>query len=123
MQKRIVITGSTGLVGRHFIEHYAHDYEIHALVQKKPDTEQKNVRYYECDLAAGLDVTLLPRTVDAVIHLAQSEKFRDFPASALSVFNVSVAATATLLDYAHKAQASHFVLRPLAVFMGLVLNL
>lgn len=110
MQKRLVITGGTGLVGRHFINHYANDFEIHALVLKKPDTEQKNVRYYEFDLSVGLDVTLLPRTVDAVIHLAQSEKFRDFPTGALSVFNVSVATTSLLLDYAHKAQASHFVL-------------
>lgn len=110
MQKRLVITGGTGLVGRHFIQHYANQYEIHALVLKKPEKPHPDVVYYECDLAASIPFDKLPEAVDAVIHLAQSDKYRDFPAHALSVFHVSVSATALLLDYACKAQARHVVL-------------
>jgi nucleoside-diphosphate-sugar epimerase len=50
-----------------------------------------------------------PAQIDAVVHLAQSRRFRDFPDGAKDVFGVNVHATARLLDYALRAGATHFV--------------
>jgi len=47
--------------------------------------------------------------VDAVIHLAQSSHFREFPAFAGDVFNVNTASTLRLLEYARTAGAKSFV--------------
>ncbi|OGV53676.1 MAG: hypothetical protein A2X49_16125 [Lentisphaerae bacterium GWF2_52_8] len=62
------------------------------------------------DLEECLDTSRLPASCDAVLHLAQSEKFREFPEEALSVFKVNVDSTAALLDYAKNAGAKSFIL-------------
>ena len=52
---------------------------------------------------------LLPQRFDGVIHLAQSEYFRDFPEHSLDVFEVNTISTLRLLDYALKAGAKTFI--------------
>jgi UDP-glucose 4-epimerase len=51
----------------------------------------------------------LPQKLDAVIHLAQSYRFREFPAGAMSVTNVNVVATAHLLESAARKGVQHFI--------------
>src|SRR4030042_288576 len=58
-----------------------------------------------CGVCAGL-----PKSIDAVIHLAQSEHFREFPMHAESIFKVNTASTLRLLEYARQAQVKIFVL-------------
>ena len=62
------------------------------------------------DLASEWSTNALPGRIDAVVHLAQSNRWQDFPDGAPEVFAVNVAATAKLLDYAVRAGASRFVL-------------
>jgi nucleoside-diphosphate-sugar epimerase len=52
----------------------------------------------------------LPRKVDAVIHLVQSEYFREFPDRAVDVFQTNTVSTIRMLDYARRAGATTFVL-------------
>ncbi len=51
----------------------------------------------------------LPKHVDAIVHLAQAREYRDFPDSAVDIFDVNLGATARLLDYARRAGAQRFV--------------
>ncbi|MGZ4036569.1 MAG: NAD-dependent epimerase/dehydratase family protein [Bacteroidia bacterium] len=61
------------------------------------------------DLNEPWNDAMLPAKTDVVIHLAQSEKFRDFPASAREVFEINTHSTLKLLDYARKAGVKKFI--------------
>jgi nucleoside-diphosphate-sugar epimerase len=108
---RILVTGATGLLGARVVElGSARGHEMIAVGRAAPRAAQPNVRPITMDLARPLDRSALPERVDAVFHLAQSRRFRDFPDGAEDMFAVNVARTAELLDYACSAGASHFVL-------------
>ena len=107
----VLLTGATGFIGRHVLALLAEDHDIVVIARRAPDDALAgHATWILQDLAAGLDVTRLPARVDAVVHLAQSERFRDFPAGAVDVVAVNVAAAAALADYAQAAGARRFVL-------------
>jgi nucleoside-diphosphate-sugar epimerase len=85
----VLVTGATGFIGRHL---------------RLPDVLTPRL-----DLSRPLDTSVLPDRVDAVVHLAQSRHYREFPERADDVVAVNVHATAALADYARRAGASHFV--------------
>lgn len=108
--KRCLITGSTGLIGRELMNLLREDWERYALVRNTSDAVSDGIHYIKCDLASDWNVKGFPESVDAVIHLAQSEHFREFPKHAESIFRVNTASTLHLLEYARQAQAKTFVL-------------
>jgi nucleoside-diphosphate-sugar epimerase len=67
------------------------------------------VSWIDADLSQGLDPAILPAQADALIHLAQSDSYRDFPAGAADVFRVNVEAPATLMRWAVDAKVSRAV--------------
>jgi len=108
---RLLVTGASGLLGARFVALAASQgHEVCAVGRSAPEPPQPNVRPIAMDLACPLDRSALPPQIDAVLHLAQSRRFREFPDGAGDVFAVNVARTAELLDYAHGAGATHFVL-------------
>lgn len=52
----------------------------------------------------------MPASAEVVIHLAQSDRHRNFPDGAADVFAVNVASTARLLEWSRSAGVKHFVL-------------
>ena len=106
---KLLITGANGLLGQNTLRALNGDYEIHALVHRLPSAPIDNVHYYERDFNSDWSTNDLPSDVFAVIHLAQSELFREFPEHALAVFNVNVTSTVKLLDYARRANAKKFI--------------
>jgi nucleoside-diphosphate-sugar epimerase len=64
----------------------------------------------ECDLATGVPALDAVGELDAVVHLAQSARYKEFPEGVGDVVAVNVAATAGLLDLARRAGARRFVL-------------
>lgn len=107
---RVLLTGAQGLLGR----------RVAALLNSRGVSVVRVIRechsdfdaagdYRVVDLASDWDVTALPKEVDAVVHLAQSARFREFPHHALDVFRVNVDSTARLLDYARQAGAKKFI--------------
>jgi UDP-glucose 4-epimerase len=107
---RILVTGANGHLGLRAIEKLRIDNEVVAVVRAIPRTTKRNVTYHAIDLSSDWSVKVLPDRIDAVIHLAQSRHFREFPQQALEIFNVNLASTAKLLDYALRAGAKRFVL-------------
>ncbi len=84
----VLVTGATGFVGRHL--------RLDGMLAPRLDLTQPLNR--------------LPDRVDAVVHLAQSRRYREFPEGADDVLAVNVAATVALADYARRAGARTFVL-------------
>lgn len=92
--ERILITGASGLLGSQLVP------------LLRTETE---VDVYRGDLAVGVDAGLLPPRLDAVVHLAQSRRFRDFPDAAAEVARVNTLAAVELAEHAVRAGATHFV--------------
>ena len=101
--KKIVITGYNGLIGSELIKQLSASGNAKTIGVGR--SINKNVEICSVDLSTDWDTDSLPVKADAVIHLAQSEKFRDFPDSAEEVFRVNTLSTLKLLDYARKAGA------------------
>jgi UDP-glucose 4-epimerase len=107
---KILITGSGGLLGAQTVRQFTGKHEIHALVHSAPAEPLPEVCYHAIDLAKSDELNQLPDEMDAVIHLAQSARFREFPDQAADVFNVNVASTARLLEYARRSRVRAFIL-------------
>lgn len=109
VKKTIIITGANGLLGRHVVDLLAKTWDVFALVHRLPSDPIPGVNYLVLDFSLDWDTGILPERAQAIIHLAQSAHFRDVPAKALDVFQVNIASTARLLDYAWRVGSEHFV--------------
>jgi nucleoside-diphosphate-sugar epimerase len=108
---KLLVTGGTGFTGRELLRALAARgdtvYAVHRPEGPTPDLSA-GVEPIAQDLAAPLGPAL-PERVDAVVHLAQSRRYREFPDGAGDVFEVNAAATARLLEWACTAGADRFV--------------
>lgn len=107
--KTIILTGASGLVGSHLMPLLGSGHEVHVLGRHAPRGASGNVRHHEVDLGAAFDTASLPERADAIVYLAQSDHYRDFPERAFDLFDVNVAAPLRLLDYARRAGVRKFV--------------
>ncbi len=107
---KVLVTGATGLIGRHLLERISGAHEVTALARGSISGLGPDVLLIRQDLSRSLNRDALPERIDAVIHLAQSERHREFPEGAEDVFAVNVQSTLGLLEYARAAGASRFVL-------------
>lgn len=105
--KHILITGCNGLIGEALIEQLQDKalFKIYG-VSRSANTKLST---FELDLSREWSDDILPEKIDVVIHLAQSEKFRDFPDSSIDVFNVNTTSTLKLLEYARKVGVKKFI--------------
>jgi nucleoside-diphosphate-sugar epimerase len=103
----LLITGCNGLIGKNLTKLLSQNsfYQLTGIARGRNDL----INAIGIDLSEDWNTSLLPQQIDAVIHLAQSEHFRNFPAKALDIFNVNIASTARLADYAVNAGAKKFI--------------
>jgi len=108
---RILVTGATGFIGRHALAELGERHEVVAVARDAPPSDLTGAAaWVEQDLAEPLALSRFPRRVDAVIHLAQSRRYKDFPEGAEDIFAVNVHSTFRLLEWARDAGARAFVL-------------
>lgn len=110
---KILITGGSGYIGSNLIsELQKHTgFFIYALVRKST-TEcpvYHNVDYIQCDLSGENFISYLPSGIDVVIHLAQSNYYREFPEKSDDIYQINVHATHQLLEWARKKAVKKFI--------------
>lgn len=103
---RTLVTGASGLIGSHLGRALA-GHEAHALGRSDPGA---SYRWIRGDLAQSLDLATLPRAIDSVVYLAQSEHFRAVSDHASELFQVNVANVTRLAHWAFEVGARRFVL-------------
>jgi UDP-glucose 4-epimerase len=108
-KKNVVVTGASGLIGSHLVRRLSSEYKVHALSRTPVDCLNENVVWHKLDFNEGTEVSELPSKVEAVVCLAQSDEFKDFPSKALNIFMVNTYSLLMFLDYAHRSGAEAFV--------------
>jgi UDP-glucose 4-epimerase len=107
---RVLVTGANGLLGLSVCKLLVSEkYEVFGLVHREPAVKIPGVQYLLIDLETDWPTAALPKQLDTIIHLAQSEHFREFPEMAMNVFQVNIASTAKLLDYGRLVGIKRFV--------------
>jgi nucleoside-diphosphate-sugar epimerase len=76
---------------------------------KQPFVEEDSYNPVVLDMNDPGWISLLPDSVDVVIHLAQSRHYRDFPEKADDIFQVNTGATLELLEWARKKRVKKFI--------------
>lgn len=107
---KVLITGAAGFIGNHLVGKLRDKHELFALSQRQ-SLEQSADRtiWIEQNLNNPLDYSRLPTSVDAVIHLAQSKFYKEFPEQAKDIFSINVNSTFNLLEYARRAGVKQFI--------------
>lgn len=104
---RVLLTGGTGCVGTALIPQLrAAGAEVIALSRTAVPHANATII---ADLTQRSFVRQLPSQCDAVIHAAQSRRYREFPSGAVDIFSVNTAATFHLANYAHASGAKSFI--------------
>ena len=112
MQKKILITGVTGLVGSHLLDILLEmdEYEIFICCRNdKYESQNNKIKAIKIDFSADWDIDILPQDLFAIVHLSQAENFRDFPNKASEVFYINTLSTLKLIDFASKNKVAHFI--------------
>jgi len=107
---KILITGADGLLAREMCSQLSSAHSITGIVHRPVGAPLPGVEYLNIDLSKPLNQSSLPNSVDAIFHLAQSSRFRDFPDGARDTFAVNVESTINLLEYARVSSVGKFFL-------------
>ena len=96
--------------GSHLVDTLAPDHDVSAIVRSPTGRDVDGVNWLVRNLAVPGFTGGLPGDVGTVVHLAQSDRFRDFPPGADDVFRVNVASTAELLHWAQATGARRVII-------------
>jgi nucleoside-diphosphate-sugar epimerase len=105
---RVLVTGGGGFLASALLPRLAGEHEVFAT--HTPDAERPSiaeVSWLAVDLSKPLPDDL-PGEIDAVIHLAQSRRYREFPEGAIDMYEINAAATVRLLDYTRRCGGHTF---------------
>jgi UDP-glucose 4-epimerase len=107
-KRTILITGATGLIGSHLMKSFGPNDTVYAISRGTPVPGATHT--VQLDLGQPWRSDQLPTGVDVVVHLAQSEHYREFPQWAEDVFSVNTLSTVKLLDFARQTGVKQFVM-------------
>ena len=107
----ILITGADGLLGRYLVELLSKKHKVFAIVKNKEKLNfelNENISVLEIDLAL-INTELLPKNIDVVYYLAQSNRFREFPDGVDDMLSINVVAPNILAKWAVKSEVKKFI--------------
>jgi nucleoside-diphosphate-sugar epimerase len=106
---RILITGGTGFVGSTLGPRLmAAGHELFCVCRPGSSTSFGEAVVW--DAASPAAMSEFPEAIEAVIHLAQSRSYRQFPADSREMFDVNVGMTMSLLQWAARSKVRQFCL-------------
>ena len=88
--RKTLVTGANGLLGRTLCNKLSQKCVVYAIVRSKPKDPVDSINYISLDLSREFSFDELPSEIDCVLHLAQSNKYKDFPEGASDVFSINV---------------------------------
>lgn len=107
---RILVTGATGFVGATLIRQLRQGgHDVFALIRDER-TRLEGCQPVVWDIGNPGRPPSLPQGLDAIVHAAQSRNYRAFPGDCNEMFQVNVASTLALLNYAVDIGTKHFCL-------------
>lgn len=111
MHNKCLLVGASGLIGNNLLARLQSYWRVVYLSRNISKIKsRKNIRGIKCDLTGKFDINLLPKKIGAVIYLAQSPYFKDFPKRACDIFQVNTVGVLRFLEYAKKAGVKIFIL-------------
>jgi len=106
---RILITGGTGFVGSALGPRLiSAGHELFCVCRPGSSVAFGEMVVWDAENLVG--TTEFPKAIDVVIHLAQSRRYRNFPADSREMFDVNVGMTMSLLQWAAQSKVKQFCL-------------
>lgn len=105
----ILITGAAGFIGRYLGRTLGERHNVFGLVRNSSKLNHMTGVAVIADLSDVNFVSALPENIDCIIHLAQSDNYRDFPGGVQDMVSINIDATAKLLQWAKKVGVKQFI--------------
>lgn len=110
---QLLVTGASGFIGRRLVRRLAKQHTVFIVARPEAVATlpwEGNITPISWDLQNPAPKDALPESMDGIVHLAQSRRYRDFPGSAVHMMSVNVNAAVHLADYGQRVGARHFCL-------------
>jgi UDP-glucose 4-epimerase len=107
--KKYAIIGASGLIGSQLTKELLDSSQVFAFSRNPLKIQHPNLNWTRCNLESESVTDKIPQDIDAIIYLAQSEHFRDFPQKATEVFLVNVQRYFEVLNYATNHKIPHVI--------------
>jgi UDP-glucose 4-epimerase len=106
---RILITGANGFIGKHLVWRLEPKNDLFCLCRRTSEfPSMHRSTYISYDLTRTIDIDVLPRKIDVVVHLAAVSK-HGHETNRERMFRINTGSTIELLEYASRAGAKSFV--------------
>jgi UDP-glucose 4-epimerase len=115
----ILITGINGFIGRHLGRYLTSKHDVFGVTRSaQQSSPATGVKLLSADLSDPAFIDQLPPDIDCVVHLAQSQQYRNFPEGADDMRRINIDATCHLLDWARKTGVKQFIFSSTANVYG-----
>jgi nucleoside-diphosphate-sugar epimerase len=105
--EKILVTGATGLLGFEVIQKLSENFEVFKLVQTYNNNLGDNQIVH--NFLNEFDLSVFPRKLDYILHLAQYRDFKNFPQNSNEIFKVNTVSTLNLINYGMDCGIKKFI--------------
>ena len=109
--RKILVTGLTGHLGKNLAKNLNKYFYIYSL-QRRTYFNYKNIKEIKCDLGKESEkeiIKKIPRGIDTILYLAQSEHYKNFPEKNEDIFKINLQVPFWLLQYSLKNNVKKFL--------------
>ncbi|WP_419773871.1 hypothetical protein [Halarcobacter sp.] len=93
---KILMVGSSSLLGKKFCDFFSNDYEIYSLGKTRVLGVSNHI---QCDLMKKIPFSMLPHNVDIMIYLAQANNYKDFEKFSKEIYTINTVRVFELIEY------------------------